>query len=222
MKKILVAFIVVLLTASFAQSAPLPFDVLDTTYAIDSRAGDDSGSAVFNETSDSPLEALIEYTGPEATVTVESIARAGYLSSKFNDNDSTVNVSTDVWSETVFQPTFNGSGPLLTFFHTVEYPYGNNEIIVTDNTLGIDIYNPGWDIEPDPRLLAFDYDSWDMAHIYTLRMALWGSTNAVGFENYEMGTNFPSHASVPEPGTISALVLGIIGLMGFRWKMMHG
>jgi hypothetical protein len=108
---------------------------------------------------------------------------------------------------------FSGDPDQASSEKTVEYPYGNNEIIITDDTLGIVIFEAEWDMDPDPRLYSFDNgSSWDSTHTYTLRMALWGSTNAVGFEEHEMGTNFPVHASVPEPATFACLLLGIIGL----------
>ena len=231
MRKTLLTFMALIFLSGYAHAVPF-FEVIDTTYHIYGGVGVfefPDGPFLyeeqFNRTSKHPIEDKVYVENPDGSIqSIHSIAQPGFLYSEIIDSATYIEAAyakTEVWTETVFKPLYSGSGPILTFYHAVEYPLSNNEFIITDNSLGIEIYNPGWDIEPDPRLLSFDYDSWDMTHTYTLRMALWGSTNQLGFHEYEMGTNFPVFTSVPEPATILLLGLSLAGLAAVSRKRFN-
>jgi hypothetical protein len=227
MLRFFLSLIVVFFLTCPAYATPF-FNVLDTTYHIYGEIGYwVDGEQFFKQydiTSHDPIEAMVEYevypSGPIQKVS--SIAKPGFLYSEVLDTNwsSGHPSNTEAWSEIVFQPLFNGSGPLLTFYNTVDYPY-NMDISVTDNTLGVDIFKPSdisGDYQPNPNLHAFDYNSWNLDHIYTIRMQLGGGANAEGHHVYEMGTNFPIYAAVPEPGMLSFLGLGLIALAGFQLR----
>lgn len=238
MKKLaIITLSLVLLLSGYANALPL-FEVVDTTYSVYDKIrlnieytnGESEYLEIeYSNTSDKPIKSLIE--GVPATGTdfrVASFVGRGYLSSEivawpgssaengisYYDGQS----RTKAWTETVFQPKFNGGGPMLTFYHTAEYPYDNNEFSIIDNTLGIEIFNPGWEEVPDDelRMVTFDYMDWDLSHTYTLRMALSGSTNSEGHHNYITGSDFYSYVKIPEPSTMFICVLVLIGMCRIR------
>lgn len=227
MKKVIMSIIALMLFAGYAHAVPL-FNVLDSTYHIYGAIAYTDGSGSYTDqydiTSNDPTSAMAQLEDSLGRAqSVSSTATAGYLYSGIIDEnaDPGAYAQTEAFSEAVFQPLFSGSSPTLTFYHNSVYPYGNNEFIITDDTLGIEIFNPGWAlVSPGYRIVNFDYNSWDSSHTYTLRMSLFGSTDAVGFQEYEMGTDFFTYASVPEPATVAILGFGLLCLFGFRKKLM--
>jgi len=230
MKKI-VFILVFLLLASYAHATPF-FYVLDTTYHIQGKIGYLSGGEQvyeeYNITSNHQIAAKVEFDedplGLDRVMMIRSIAKPGFLYSEVLDERDDPGASwpanTKAWSETVFTPLFSGLGPLLTFYCVHDYP-NMMTVSITDNTTGIDIFNPGSvgdEFYPNPHLFAFDYNNWNIDHIYTLRMWLSGGANALGHHVYEMGNNFPIHAKVPEPTTIFLFGTGIVGLLGVGKK----
>lgn len=227
MKNSLLTVLIILISATSAHAVPM-FQVLDTTFHIYGAVAYQGENGVIEDQYNltavtNPLEAMAEVVDPLSRVqTANSLAQYGYLYSKLEDenSDSGAYARTEVWSEATFTPMFNGSGQDLSFFHNCVYPYGNNEIIITDDTLGVEIFNAGWGLASGLRTVDLDYGDWDMSHTYTLSMSLWGSTNAVGLQEYEMGTDFFTYAKVPEPSSIYFSVIVLIGLITYSQRVL--
>jgi hypothetical protein len=216
---VLLSLLIILLTAGSAYAVPV-FQILDSTFHISGAVGYQSEGGLVEDkydlTSYNPLNAMAEVVDPLARAqTAYSLAQYGYLYSSLEDenDDSGAFAVTEVWSDTTFTPLFDGSGQVLSFYHNCAYPYGNNVITVTDNTLGVEVFNAGWDLVSGIRTVSLDYSGWDMNHTYTLSMSLWGSTNAVGWQEYEMGTDLFEYAKVPEPSTIFFSAILMISLI---------
>jgi hypothetical protein len=242
MKKLAITLTLVLLLSGHANAIPF-FDVLDTTYNVQNKIRLNieyiNGESEYleiehSETSDRPIYSLIEGVAETGTdFKVESFVGSGKLRSEivawpgsnaedgiaYYDGQSRTNIST----ETVFRPNFNGSSPSISFYHNADYPYYNNEFSIIDNTLGIEIFNPVWDEVPDDelRFLTFDYSDWNLDHTYTLRMSLFGSTNSEGHHNYLSGSDFFSYAKVPEPSAIFFCIFISLGLFGIKQKYFY-
>ena len=226
-KSMVILCAMMLLLAANVHAVPF-FDILDTTYHIEGFLCSECSS--YNQTSNRPIADMVEYDDPLLGYQkAQSIAKAGYLYGEIIDDigdDASETIiyqsRTEVWSETVFNPLLNGSGPTLSFYFAWEYPHGQFEGIITDNTLGVDIFNiwDVWNNDEDEGVVSFmcDYNDWNIDHNYTLKTSIWGSTNQVGHHQYEMKTDFFEFANVPEPSTILLIGSGLIGLAGLRRK----
>jgi hypothetical protein len=225
MKNSLLTVLIFLSLAASAHAVPM-FQVLDSTFHIYGIVGyeSDNGSDEdqYDLTSSNPLNGMAGVVDSlSRTQTAESLAQYGYLYSNLEDENDSGYSRTEVWSKSTFTPLFDGSGQELSFFHNSVYPYGNNEITITDDTLGIEIFNAGWGFaSSDHRIVDLDYSDWDMSHQYTLSMSLWGSTNSIGWQEYEMGTDFFEYAKVPEPSSIYFTAFALIGLLIYSQRSL--